>query len=70
MPPGRRRRSSTSELVHAVLNLRARILEDPVSGAPLCIPLDRAPPARAARRAPAAPFYAAASRPRHIIQLR
>ena len=29
-----------AELVHAVLNLRAEILDDPVSGAPLCIPLE------------------------------
>src|ERR1044072_1067360 len=35
-----------AELVHAVLNLRAEILDDPVSGAPLCVPLSRA--ARAA----------------------
>jgi iron complex transport system ATP-binding protein len=38
-----------AELVHAVLNLRAEILADPVSGAPLCIPLSRA--ARAASAA-------------------
>jgi iron complex transport system ATP-binding protein len=38
-----------AELVHAVLGLRAQILDDPVSGAPLCIPLDRG--ARAARAA-------------------
>jgi iron complex transport system ATP-binding protein len=36
-----------AELVHAVLNLRAEILDDPVSGAPLCIPLGRASRARA-----------------------
>ncbi len=30
-----------AELVHAVLDLRAEILDDPVSGAPLCIPLTR-----------------------------
>ena len=44
-----------AELVHAVLGLRAQILDDPVSGAPLCIPLDRG--ARAARgaEAPAMP---------------
>jgi iron complex transport system ATP-binding protein len=29
-------------LVSDVLNLRAEVIEDPVSGAPLCIPLDRA----------------------------
>jgi iron complex transport system ATP-binding protein len=37
-----------AELVHAVLNLRAEILDDPVSGAPLCIPLSRASRAEAA----------------------
>src|SRR5687768_16086464 len=42
-----------AELVHAVLGLRAQILDDPVSGAPLCIPLDRG--ARAAAPAPAMP---------------
>ncbi len=41
-----------AELVFDVLNLRAEVVEDPVSGAPLCIPLDRA--ARATRQ-PAAP---------------
>ena len=31
-----------ADLVHEVLNLRAEIVEDPVSGAPMCIPLGRA----------------------------
>jgi iron complex transport system ATP-binding protein len=39
-----------AELVYAVLNLRAEILDDPVSGQPLCIPLMRE--ARADRPAP------------------
>jgi iron complex transport system ATP-binding protein len=39
-----------AELVREVLNLRAEVVDDPVSGAPLCIPLDRA--ARAATRPP------------------
>ncbi len=34
-------------LVADVLNLRAEVIEDPVSGAPLCIPLDRAARTRA-----------------------
>ena len=38
-----------AELVHAVLNLRAEILDDPVTGAPLCVPLSRE--ARATRPA-------------------
>jgi iron complex transport system ATP-binding protein len=38
-------------LVLDVLNLRAEVIADPVSGAPLCIPLERA--ARAVRRPPA-----------------
>ena len=39
-------------LVLEVLNLRAEVIADPVSGAPLCIPLERA--ARAVTRLPAA----------------
>jgi iron complex transport system ATP-binding protein len=46
-----------AELVLAVLNLRAEILDDPVSGAPLCIPLTRA--ARAAGGGGATPLQAA-----------
>ena len=46
-----------AELVLAVLNLRAEILDDPVSGAPLCIPLTRA--ARAAGGDGATPLQAA-----------
>jgi iron complex transport system ATP-binding protein len=42
-----------AELVHAVLGLRAQVLDDPVSGAPLCIPLDRG--ARAAAAVPPMP---------------
>jgi iron complex transport system ATP-binding protein len=38
-----------AELVHAVLNLRAEIHADPVSGAPLCIPLERGARAKATR---------------------
>jgi iron complex transport system ATP-binding protein len=38
-------------LVLEVLNLRAEVIADPVSGAPLCIPLERA--ARAVRQPPA-----------------
>jgi len=46
-----------AELVLAVLNLRAEVLDDPVSGAPLCIPLTRA--ARAASGEGATPLQAA-----------
>jgi iron complex transport system ATP-binding protein len=44
-----------AELVHAVLGLRAQILDDPVSGAPLCIPLDRGARAAHDAQAPAMP---------------
>jgi iron complex transport system ATP-binding protein len=30
-----------SELVHAVFGLRARVLPDPVTGTPMCVPIAR-----------------------------
>jgi iron complex transport system ATP-binding protein len=41
-------------LVADVLNLRAEVIADPVSGAPLCIPLDRAARTAGAGLRPAA----------------
>jgi iron complex transport system ATP-binding protein len=51
-------------LVHDVLSLRADVIDDPVTGAPLCIPLGRAAraaPGAAAVEAVAAPVVPAAS---------